>query len=122
MASRTTVIDNETMTGTAAIISTPIFVEENTLLSLQFEWSGTPTGTLEIFQSNRDTADVGTNPAKGWTAVPIAEVPVTGKEPAGADGNSLFNIAFCSGWAYLVRYTNTAGVGVLTCNAVVKVA
>lgn len=88
------------------------------LLSLHMQWTGDPTGTFALFQSN--LPQPGTNKTKGWVPVPTAEVDFTGKGPAGSAGSSFVNISAVSGCRYLLVYTQSGGTGVLDAFSVTK--
>lgn len=89
-----------------------------TLLSLHMQWTGDPTGTFALFQSN--FPQPGKNKTQGWVPVPIGEVDFTGKNPAGAAGSSFSNISAVSGCKYLLVYTQSGGTGVLDAFSVTK--
>ncbi len=92
-------------------VSDPFSVVLGSLWSVHFQWTGTPTGTLELFQSN--IKDPGKVKTVNWVLVPTAEVDFAGKVPTGSPLESFIQISASAALNYLLVYTNTAGSGTI---------
>jgi len=69
------------------------------VLSFQFVWTGTPTGTIDIELSNDGST---------WTPAGLS-----GSDPAGSAGNAILEIETASKYARAV-YSSTSGSGSLS--------
>ena len=102
---------NATMTGTSTIKSQAFWLVKFSGCSFQTIWTGTPTGTFEIYVSNDfqpQANGLQTNPANAgtWTLLSSATT-----NPAGSAGNSFIPVyASCGMWIQL-WYVNSSGSG-----------
>lgn len=76
-----------------------------------FEWTGTPTGTLTLWRSNKTTPDPATD--NDWLQV----TAFTPTNPAGAASKYGDEISFTNFKNYRFKYVNASGTGVLFCFA-----
>lgn len=108
------------MTGTnvltSAILDTSM-LNGTKDLSLELQWTGTPTGTFLWEGSN--SYDPSTNPGATFITIPTAQTSpsLTAGNPAGAAGSYLGSLVTnvergSAKWVRL-RYTNATGVGAL---------
>ena len=109
MSLTVTLFAAKTVTGVQAYVADPITMDKGSLLSFHGQWKGTGTaaGTIQLYQSNVPVP--GKDPTENWVLVPITEVPVAGKEPAGSPLESFFNIGNGAARHYLFVYTNASG-------------
>lgn len=113
------VFDNVAVAAAQDFVSAIIVVGiGSSLLSLHMQWTGDPTGTFALFQSN--FPQPGKNKTRGWVPVPTDEVDFTDKNPAGSADASFVNIHAVSGSKYLLVYTQSGGTGVLDAFSVTK--
>lgn len=103
---------NATMTGTSTIKSQPFWLVKFSGVSFQPVWTGTPTGTFEVYVSNDyqpSATGSNTSPfnAGTWTSL---NASISGN-PAGSASNTFIPIyASCGMWIQL-WYTNASGTG-----------
>lgn len=105
------------MTGTATLTSsvTNILYRDN--ISIELDWTGTPTGTFFIEGSNSYNPGIpqagggpdGPASTGTWTALTLSPNPVAG----GSASNLLINLDDLAFAWIRVRYTNSAGSGTL---------
>jgi hypothetical protein len=104
---------NASMTGTSTVTSAITNIMYRDSVSLELDWSGTPTGTFSVLGSNSynpglPQTDGGQN-AGTWTPITLSPAPVT----SGSAGSLLINMNQLA-FAWLqVKYTNTSGSGIL---------
>lgn len=99
------------VSGTQDFVSEPFKAALGSLWSIHFLFTGTPAGTLALFQSNVEAP--GRDKTVNWVPVPTAEVDFTGKGPSGAAFESFIQISSSAALNYLLVYTNTAGSGTI---------
>lgn len=92
------------MTGTAVLFSQIIDVSRMDTLGLELDWTGTPTGTFNIFASVSGAS---------WKDVTASFLP-TISNPAGSASDTLVGYKQYEYKYFLLEYTNASGVGVLT--------
>jgi hypothetical protein len=76
-----------------------------------FEWTGTPTGTITLWRSNKTGPDLTTD--ADWIQV----TSFTPTNPAGSASKFGDEINFTNFKLYRFKYTNASGTGVLFCFA-----
>ena len=90
------------MSGTNTVYTQIIDVTIKDNLGLELTWTGTPTGTIQIYAS-----------ASGINFYPLTFTPVL-SQPAGSAGGYLIDLNQFP-WKYIyVKYTNASGSGALT--------
>lgn len=99
------------MTGVATVLSTPVRMDSLQQLSLELNYTGTPTGVLTWEDS--DTYDPVLNPnAVFFTLATTAALT----NPAGAAGSQMVAVTKRGKWGR-VRYVNSASTGSLSVRA-----
>jgi hypothetical protein len=115
---KTPLIVNGVMTGTSAITSNALNIRFLDNIGVQFNFTGTPTGTFQVLVS----ADHEQDP-EGNVTVPGTFIPVT-LSPApvasGSAGQIYIDLNQLSAPWLEVSYTNASGVGVLNAFATAK--
>jgi hypothetical protein len=109
-------INDNVMTSTSTIYSERISMKMGSLFSLHCIWTGTPTGTLTLWQSNLPDPDP--DSVTDW----IQNTDVTFTDPAGSASSTFVNAGNAAAKFYMVRYVNSSGSGVLSCWANVGAA
>ncbi len=99
------------VSGTQDFVSESFKAEFGSLWSVHFQFTGTPAGTLALFQSNIEAP--GRIKTVNWVPVPTTEVDFAGKVPTGAPLESFIQISASAALNYLLVYTNTAGSGII---------
>lgn len=99
---------NGVMTGTNAIYSQAQEVSRYDNIGVEINYTGTPTGTIEVHGSN-----------SGVNEYALTFSPVL-TQPAGAAGGYLININNFPYKYMMIKYTNTSGTGVLTAYIQIK--
>jgi hypothetical protein len=90
------------MTGVNVIYTNIIDVAKMDNLGLELNWTGTPTGVIEVMGS-----------VSGLNFYAITFSPAIG-QPSGSASGELVQLAPYSFKYYMLRYTNTSGVGSIT--------
>jgi hypothetical protein len=108
---------NQTMTGTAQLISAVTNIKYKDSVAIQLKWTGTPTGTFTVDGSldyNPGLPQSGAPPGGAnngtWTSLVLSPAPVA----SGAAGNILLNLNQLAFPWIRVTYTNASGTGTLT--------
>lgn len=94
-------VENGAMTGTSVITSEPVTITNLDNVAVQAEWTGTPTGVLQIMLSGN-----------GSTYFPLTFSPDI-NQPAGSSGALLALINQAPPFYLQVEYTNASGTGAL---------
>jgi hypothetical protein len=112
--SRTKIIPSAAM-GVSTIYSQQFSMEKFAGCSFQPVWTGTPTGTFNVWVSN----DYGSSPALTndanpfsvgtWTNLGVS-IPVN---PSGVSGNTFIPVYASCCYHIILQYVGTAGAGVL---------
>lgn len=98
------------VTGTNTYYSDPIGPRADGF-GYHFEWTGTPTGTLTMWRSNKPTPDPSTD--NDWVQIST----FTATNPAGSAGKFGDEINFTNYKQYRFKYVNASGSGTLFCFA-----
>jgi hypothetical protein len=106
------IITNGVMTGTAAVVSTPLNMEDIDNVGLEVDWTGTAVGTFSLEASNKYDPD--TNPSATFKAVTLATPPAN---PAGSASGWLLDLNQIPFRWVRLRYTNSSSTGVLNAYA-----
>jgi hypothetical protein len=107
--------DSVAVTGANTYYSKRIpMTPRSTGVSWHFEWSGTPTGTLTLWGTNKDLQGVQADAAADTDWVQITSFAPT--NPAGSaskygDTSSMAHFRFLR-----FKYVNSGGTGVLSCD------
>lgn len=109
-------VDAESMG--ASITSEPLDIRYQDNISLQFHYTGTPTGTFDIQVSNdynKQDPSGTQNSAGNWVSLGVSMT-----NPAGAAGDDFYDLNQMSAMWLRVVYTRTSGTGTLTVTAAGK--
>jgi hypothetical protein len=99
-----------TVSGTSTFYSDPIGPRTNSW-GYHFEWTGTPTGTITMWRSNKPNPDPTSD--NDWIQV----TTFTPTNPAGSAGKFGDELNFTNFKLYRFKYVNASGSGVLFCYA-----
>lgn len=99
------VTDGVAVTGAGTTYSAPIRLTEASGFATQLAWTGTPTGALTLWASNKETPNFATD--ADWV-----QITTTIPQPAGAAGNGAHEVS--TRFAMLrYKYVAASGTGVL---------
>lgn len=107
------VITNGDMSGNLTGTNVDVMYSDN--VTIQFVWTGTPTGTFGVSVSN-DATLLPTGSITGGTWTPLALTSPQPPTPVGSAGNGIINLTQLGARFCRATYTATSGSG--TCNAI----
>lgn len=116
MARNAKIMDAVTVDNTtnATKYSQPFSMQYGTVGSLHFEWTGTPTSTITLWESNKGEKP-GMNPSTSSDADWVQNTDITFTGPAGGASKGLYNFGNAGARWYRVKVVTSAGSGTFTC-------
>lgn len=100
-----------TMSGTNTIYSQIVDVSRMDDVAIEFNWTGTPTGTISLLVSNS---------AINWPSISATAFTPAFVQPSGTAAFEGMNLSLLGFKYILLQYTNASGAGVLTAYGQVK--
>ncbi len=111
MARNVLIMDAVTINTTtgATVRSKPFSMQYGTIASLHFIWTGTPTSTITLWESNK-----GEKPSTDDTDW-VQNTDITFTQPAGSASKGLYNFGNAGARWYRVKVVTSVSSGTFTC-------
>lgn len=102
------IFDDVAVSGTDTYYSDAFAARDGRAISFHLVWTGTPTGTLTLWYSNRPDAD--TTDDDDW----VEDTTFAPTDPAGSASKGFYTLGNVTACRVRVKYVNGSGSGVLT--------